>query len=200
MVADILGTDLGGFLFGSVLFIVFVLVFFAPFLLVVWVVRRWYATHRLRELPLRRRRALLGLALLWSGAFDRRPKWMKFAGLAAVLSLLLAVFLVYLNDSLYSDSLESITIHHLRTARYSWLYDGCENPPNSERYLGENRSGSWTNYTYTNAHQIDGWIYHGLFAMRAKSDTTNYVITTTDEILILEGSGQARLLKRRGEW
>jgi hypothetical protein len=198
MVANVLGTDLGGFLFGSVLFIVFVLVFSAPFLLVVWAVRRWYAAHRLRELPLRRRRALFGLALLWSGAFDRRPKWMKFAGLAAILSLLLAVFLVYLNDSLYSDSLESITIHDLRRARYIWLYDGCENPPDSKKYLGE--SSSWTNYAYTNTHQIDGRVYHGLFAMRANSETTNYVITTTDEILILEGSGQARLLKRRGEW
>jgi hypothetical protein len=179
-----MGTDLYGFLFVSALFAVFVLLVCGPVALLVWGVRRWYAARRLAELPWRQRRVLLGLAMLWSAAF--------FA--------LLTVFLVGLHESLYADSMESITIHNLRRGRDYWLCEGCQYPPDLEKYIG-NSSGSRANYAHTNAYNIGGQTYHGLFATRAGQwDTNTYVVTTTDEILVLLGSGQARLLRRQGEW
>jgi hypothetical protein len=173
-------------LYAAFLFFVFLCLLFFPIGLVVWVVRRWYATHRLSSLPWRRRRAMLGLALLWSAAFTKLAKWKKISGITVLLSLLLVVFLAWLKAALYVDSDEHITIIHLRAGRYGWLMDGCPKPLDVERYMGE--SSSITTWAYTNALAVNDHTYHGLFAWRDHGGTITYVITTTGEILSLNGS------------
>jgi hypothetical protein len=181
-------------LYIAVLFSVFICILFLPFGLLVWGIRRWYATHRLGDLPWRRRRALLGLALLWTAAFSGLARWKKITGVAVILSVLLVAFLSWLNATLYVDSAEAITTYHLRAGRYGWLLDGCPEPPDAERCLGD--SPSSTNYVYRAALIVNDCTYHGLFAWRENGSTNTYVITTTGAILVVDGTGKVRLLEK----
>jgi len=181
-------------LYIGVLFSLFVFVLFLPIGLLVWGVRRWYATHRLGKLPWRRRRALLGLALLWTSVFSRLARWKKIAGMIVVLSLLLVLFLEWLYASLYVDSSEAATMRNLSVGRYAWLMDGCPEPPNLEKYLGESTFS--TDYIYRAALVTNDRTYRGLFAEKNKENSGTYVITTTGEILVIENTGEVRLLER----
>lgn len=185
-------------LYVAVLFSVFIGILFLPFGLLVWGIRRWYATHRLGDLPWRRRRALLGLALLWTAAFSGLARWKKITGVAVILSVLLVAFLSWLNAALYVDSAEAITTYHLRAGRYGWLLDGCPEPPDVERCLGV--SPSRTNYVYRATLVVNDRTYYGLLATKENSSTDTYVITTTGAILVLDGTGKARLLKQTTGW
>ena len=106
-----------------------------------------------------------------------------------------ALFLTaWINAALYADSQEAMITNNLRAGRYGWLSDGCPEPPDAERCLGE--SPSSTNYVYRAALVIDDYTYHGLLAWRENSSTNTYVITTTGEILVVDGVGKARLLEK----
>jgi hypothetical protein len=114
---------------------------------------------------------------------------------AVFLLLVVVAIIAFLNASLYNDSLEAITIHDLRIGRYSWLNDGCPQPPDPERYVGV--GGSSSNYVYTGTLVVKGRTYHGLFAKTMKCEwcKDTYVIATTGEIFVLDDSRRVRLLR-----
>lgn len=71
-----------------------------------------------------------------------------------------------------------------------WLSDGCPQPPQATNYIEEvppNR-----NYTYTNLHVINERKYHCLFAMEDPYLPGIFVITTDNQILMIEKSGQVK--------
>jgi hypothetical protein len=171
-------------LYIGVLFAVFLCILFLPIGLVVWGVRRWYGTHSLRKLPWRRRRALLGLAFLWTSTFSKLSWWKKIMGTTVVLLLLLALFLGWLRASLYNDSSEAITTYHLRAGRFGWLMDGCPEPPHVAEYFAQGTFS--TNYVYKVPLAVNDRIYHGLFAEKNIENSGTYVITTTGDILVIE--------------
>ncbi len=186
-------------LYVGILFSVFLCLLFLPFGLLVWGVRRWYATHSLRRLSWRQRRALLGLELLWTAASSRLSRWQRNAALAVLLSLLLALFLSWLNAALYCDTPEALTVHALRQARHAWLNEGCPHLPDPQKYIG--MSSSFTSCVCSASLVVkdrrfsEDRTYRGLFALRDKSLPNIYVIATTGEILVLEDSGKAQLLR-----
>jgi hypothetical protein len=102
-----------------------------------------------------------------------------------VLLLLVVYGVAWINVGLYADSQEAITINHLRAGRYGWLLDGCPEPPDAERCLGNSPSSS--NYVYRAAIVVNDSTYHGLFAWKWNESTDTYVITTTGAILIVDG-------------
>ena len=190
-------------LYIAFLFGIFLCGLFLPIGLIIWAIRRWYATHRLADLPWRRRRVLRGLALVWTATFARLVWWKKITGITVLLSLLLAAFLYWLNAALYCDSPENGIIWNLQIARYSWLRDNCPRPIDPDTYLGGR------GYVYTNSLVIKDpdWAkrslgmfqestYTGLFATSDNQWPRTYVIATTGEILVLEGS-KIRLLRKQ---
>jgi hypothetical protein len=186
-------------LYVAVLFSVFICLLSLPIGLLVWGVRRWYATHRLGKLPWRRRRALLGLALLWTAAFSRLARWKKITGIAVILSLLLVAFLSWLNAALYCDTPEAIITNRLSDARYRWLDEGCPRPIDPQRYLG---GGAHTGYVYTESLVVNRGRFkdrkcQGLFAIKDAFSPKTYIIATSGEILVLDGSGEVGLLRPR---
>jgi hypothetical protein len=83
--------------------------------------------------------------------------------------------------------------HHLRMVYGAWLRDGSPEPPRADRYvLG---SASSTTFVYTASHVIDGQPYRGLFGYRSTPRLGTYVITRNGEIMVIDDSGRARLLK-----
>jgi hypothetical protein len=181
-------------LYVGFLFSVFLGILFLPIGLVVFGIRRWYATHSLRKLPWRRRRALLGLALLWTSIFSRLSRWKKIMGMTVVLLLLLAWFLGWLYASLYEDTSEAMTMGNLRAGRFGWLMDGCPEQPDVTKYFGEGTFS--TNYVYKAPLVVNDRTYCGLFAEKNIENSGTYVITTTGDILVIEDKGQVRLLER----
>jgi hypothetical protein len=184
-------------LYAAFLFCIFLLLILLPVALVAWCIRRWYATHRLARLPWRRRRALRGLALLCTAAFSRLARWKKITGIAVILSLLLVVFLSWLNAALYCDTPEALIAGDLSRARYQWLDENCPRPIDSQRYLGV---GTFSNYVYTAAVVVNSGTlkdrkWQGLFAVKDAFSPRTYVIATTGEVFVLDGSGGVRLLR-----
>jgi hypothetical protein len=74
------------------------------------------------------------------------------------------------------------------------LSDGCPEPPDVERCLGVSSSG--TGYVYRTALVVSDHTYHGLFATKRNGSTDTIIITTTGAILVLDGTGKVRLLKK----
>ncbi len=138
--------------------------------------------------------------------FSNWPKCKKATFVFAILLLLFTATIVgliaWVKAQYEADSLETGTIRELRMARYSWLDEGCPQPPTN--YFIELPPN--TNFTYSGTLVVSNHLYHGLFATRYGGWVTNYghtntfVITTTGDILLLEDSGQVKLLKTSNEW
>lgn len=193
-------------LYGAALFALFVGVLYAPVALIIWGIRRWYGSHNLRTLPWRRRRAALGLALLWEAGFSKLSLGKKIVGFSVLLSVLFVVFLLLLRAMTCSWTLEDSIVLNLRVARTAWLRDDCPRPVDPERYLP--KSSSLTGFVYAGSFVVkdpdlesrtQGLIKertcHGLFALKDSSLPSTYVIATTGEVIALESSGQVRLVR-----
>jgi len=83
--------------------------------------------------------------------------------------------------------------NQLRIIYQSWLKDGSPETPDLAKYFRP--SASSTSFVYTASHVIDGRSYQGLFAYRSVPRFGTYVITRSGEILVVEDSGSARLLR-----
>jgi hypothetical protein len=192
--------------YAAFLFCIFVLLLSLPFALIVWAVRRWYATHRLAELPWRKRRALLGWALLWNAVFSKLSLWKKIAGISAILSILLIVFLALLRATVCSWTMEDSIIRDLQIARYSWLQDDCPRPADPRKYLPQSSSFTGSVYTVSlvakdpdlekrSLGMFKDRTCRGLFAIKEYSSQNTYVIATSGEILLLDSRGGVQLLR-----
>ena len=131
-----------------------------------------------------------------------RRSRISVAIIASIVVSSVVVFFVVseVKSALYVDSDEAMIIRDLRAGRYGWLMDGCPEPPDAERYLGD--SPSTTNYVYRAALVVSNRTYHGLFAWRNYGSTDTYgkstgtyVITTTGEVLVIDNLGKVRLLQ-----
>lgn len=83
--------------------------------------------------------------------------------------------------------------HHLRVTYQAWVRDGSPEPPQIERYVGPSRSS--TTFVYTASLVIDDQTYQGLFAHRTTRYSGTFVITRAGEILVIDESRRARLLR-----
>ena len=114
--------------------------------------------------------------------------------MAIIIILIVVVFLTvdWINASLEADSSQAIAFYHLRAARCGWFLDGCPEPADAERELGESSISS-TNYVYRIPLIVNGFKYQGLFALKWIPGNDTFVITTTGELLAIDGSGKIRL-------
>jgi hypothetical protein len=144
--------------------------------------------------PWRGRRASRGFNLIRSALFSKWPTWAKITGFTAVFLLLFAGLLAFMAASLENDSLEAIAGYNLRYARVAWLHDGCPQPFDAEGYLGTGWPSS--NYVFAGALVMEHETNHILFAEKMPGLTDTFVITTMGDILAVDQSGHARLLKK----
>ena len=117
------------------------------------------------------------------------------------------LFLTFLVSCKYNEldpnSDEGSEAQMLRLERYSWLDDGCPQPPVAGKYMQVGRGD--TNYTYSStlivSNFLDGFgiasnrAFHGLFATKGLHWLRTLVITTTGDIIAIEDSGQVRLVE-----
>ena len=124
--------------------------------------------------------------------FTKWSKTKKIAAVVAVVALvLIAFFVVVIVDGEAYDRWRHA--NHLRMLQQAWLRDGSPEPPQVEKYVGP--SASSTSFVYTASHVIDGRTYQGLFAHRSIPRFGTFVITRSGEVIVVEDSGQARLLR-----
>ena len=83
--------------------------------------------------------------------------------------------------------------HHLQAVYGAWVRDGSPEPPQVDRYVGASQSS--TTFVYTASHVIHGQPYRGLFGYRSTPRLGTYVITRNGELMVIDDSGRARLLR-----
>lgn len=83
--------------------------------------------------------------------------------------------------------------HVLIDSYHGWTRDGAPwPPPHPTNYVW----ASWgTSYVYTASQNIDGQIYHGLFAFRAYNWPHHYAISTNGVVIDLGDKNGVRLLR-----
>lgn len=117
---------------------------------------------------------------------------MKIAAVVAMVALVfITLFAVVIVDGEAYDRWRHA--NHLRMLQQAWLGDGSPDPPRVERYVEP--SASSTSFVYTASHIIDSRTYEGLFAHRSIPSFGTFVITRSGEVIVVEDSGEARLLR-----
>lgn len=101
-------------------------------------------------------------------------------------------------EGLDPHSAEASAARSLRMQRYSWMQDGCPQPPRAEKYTLS--TAHTTNYTYSGTLVISNKTYHGLFAEKYDWVRDTILITTAGDILSLGPSGEVKLLEQGRPW
>ncbi|HMO64745.1 MAG TPA: hypothetical protein PKC18_16880 [Lacipirellulaceae bacterium] len=122
-------------------------------------------------------------------------KWSKAKKIAAAIAVLVLVVVAFLAVLIVDGEAYDRWRHanHLRMLQQAWVRDGSPEPPQVERYVGP--SASSTSFVYTASHVINGRTYQGLFAHCSIPRFGTFVITRSGEVIVVEDSGEARLLR-----